>query len=351
MPLAPASLPNPSAKPGLAGVVAPGFLGLQDTGGVYQLAHGVDLSDHNSPDYDKLKTCGADFAIIKLYPSNTKFNIAQINALSQRQIAVVPYYYLSMPASYKYFPEKFSSDEALEAIVADTTAIGQADAQAFLATYTALFDDKGSVNIAGLSGIVIALDVEEAFQTSTAAAVKARTGYPALSESAISADEIDRYGQAYSAMVVSWVKTIQAAEPEATILFYTYPSLYSTYLVAARPADFAVINGMPVWLAEYTIHGGDIEDAPAATREGAQQLCGSASAGNKCIIHQYTGRGAFGGTSATAYIDLNRFFPVNKVPVASGVQYVRKIVYVGGQPAAPAAAATSTSAPASTTPP
>jgi hypothetical protein len=346
--LAPGSFPNPSATPGLAGVVAPGFLGLKDEKGIYQVAHGVDLSDNNSPDYDKIKTCGADFAIIKLYPNNTKFNLAQIKALSQRQIAVVPYYYLSMPGTYKYFPEKFSSDEALESIVTDTTAIGRADAQAFLKSYTTLFGDKGSVTIAGLSGNIIALDVEEAFQTTTAAAAKARTGYPALNESAISPDAFDRYGQAYSAMVVSWVKTIQAAQPNTTILFYTYPAMYMTYLIAARPADFAVINGMPVWLAEYTVHGGDIDDASTATREGAQQLCGSASAGNKCIIHQYTGRGAFGGASAKAYIDLNRFFPVNQVAVASGVQYVRKVAYVGAQPApaAPGTAPTPPPAPA-----
>jgi hypothetical protein len=345
MPIAPGTFPNPSATPGLAGVVAPGFLALQDDKGVYSLTHGVDLSDNNSPDYDKLKSCGTNFAIIKLYPTNIKFNQAQIAALTQRQIVVVPYYYLAMPASYKYFPEKFSTDEALEGIITNTTAIGQADARAFLQSYTTLFGGTTGVNIAGLTGLVIALDVEEAIQTSTPAAVKARAGYPALQESAISADELDRYGQAYSAMVVSWVTTIQAAHPDATILFYTNPDLYTTYLTAARPADFAVINGMPVWLAEYTEHGGDITDASNSTREGAQRLCLSASAGNKCVVHQYTGRGAFGGTRAGAYIDLDRFFVVDRIPVASGVQFVRKIVYVGGQTATPAPA------PASTTPP
>lgn len=328
MQAAPGDFLKPKAAAGVAGVFASSFFELHDeTGRVLNLSHGVDLSDHNRPDYDKLKACGATFAIIKLYPDNPRFNTAQIKALDRRQIAVIPYYYLEMPGPYKYFPEKFLSDEPLERIIADTTATGQADAQTFLNTYDQLFGADRSSSVAGLSGMVIALDVEEAIQTDTPAAKKARKGYPAPPKDP---EAYYRYGQAYTAMVASWVKTILAARPDATILFYTYPDMYMTYLSAARPEDLLVIHGLPVWLAEYTDHGGDLKDTlNTYNLKGAQRLCLSSTAGNKCVVHQYTGRGSFAGS----YVDLNRFFPVVKVRDGAGWQFVRKVEYVQPAPA------------------
>jgi len=351
--VAPGQFPNPRGG-GDVGIVATTFLDLKGPQGVYKVAHGVDLSDNNRPNYDQLKFCGTDFAIIKLYPTRPGFNEDQIRELNQRNIEIVPYYYLEMPGKYKHFPELFDSDADLDQYIAEAQAVGQADATAFLQTYHRLFGANHAVNIGGLGGDVLALDVEEAFDTSSLAATKARGGYPPLGASSITLDEYDRYGQTYSAMVASWVKTVQAGLPGVTILFYTYPSMYMTYLLPARLADYNVFHGLPIWLAEPTRHGGDLTDADAAVTKGARQLCFSTSGGNKCVIHQYTARGVFGvvqpsAKTLTQHVDLNRFFSVDQIVDGVNRQYVRKVDYVTAPEPAPAKV--TPPAPAGVTPP
>ena len=118
--------------------------------------------------------------------------------------------------------------------------------------------------------------------------------------------------------------------PDAIIIFYTFPDIYTSYLQFARPDDNTVIHGLPVWLARTR---GDGSDFDLDTNKNLQRICLSSAGGNRCILHQYSHRALFGIDSAKQsknkiqppyHIDVDRLFHVRSVMDQTGVQFVRE---------------------------
>ncbi|WP_081087742.1 hypothetical protein [Burkholderia stagnalis] len=315
---APGKFLNPPPWGNDQGPLIPGFLVLPTGATGYSTVHGIDLSHHNFAyvSYDELKRCGASFAIVKM---DERFRSAA-NELHERGITVIPYYYLSTIQNsnfdYKRHPEIFStrsgeslSMDELTRLMEDGRSMGKTKAAEFVGAYRQHLDaDHQRLRIAGMDGQIVALDVEEAF-TVPSTAIQRRA-----------------YGRFYAAMLAGWVLELRKSYPDIVLLFYTFPDMYDSYLVYALPEDHKIIHGMPVWIANTRPDGGDVD----LSRKTIERLCKSASAGNRCIVHQYTHRGMFGVRTINAtkkhppdHVDVDRFFQVETVSDATGKQYVR----------------------------
>ncbi|WP_174654545.1 hypothetical protein [Mesorhizobium prunaredense] len=291
-----------------------GFLELRNGSGLHKIEHGVDLSHHNDRIlYGELKRCGASFAILKM---DKRFKIHKTE-LAGRDIRVIPYHYLSVVSGegkdYTRRPKEFSLQATSEenrgaGLLRIAENMGKTKAARFISQYeSALSPTERTSELSGLKGKLIVLDVEEYFKVRS------------TSNQRIS------FGRFYAAMLASWVKTVKSSYPDAKIIFYTFPDIYTSYLQFAFPSDHAVIHGMPVWLARTR---GDASDFDLKSSKQLQRICLSSSGGNKCILHQYTHRATFGVPNITGlypplHIDVNRLFSAKEVQDGEGFQYVR----------------------------
>ncbi|WP_419790223.1 hypothetical protein [Sinorhizobium medicae] len=297
-----------------SGPILDGFLELRNETGLHKIEHGVDLSHHNDQIvYDELKRCGASFAIVKM---DKRFD-SHKTELSKHGMRVIPYHYLSVVGSggldYKRHPSAFTLAATSEAtrnggLLGVAEQMGRSKAARFITLYhAALTEDERVSELSGLQGKIIVLDVEEHFTV------------PSSQKQRIS------FGRFYAAMLASWVNTVKNAHPDAKIVFYTFPDIYTSYLQFAHPQDHAIIHGMPVWLARTR---GDASDFDLKTSKQLQRICLSASGGNKCILHQYSHRAIFGvrkvpRRNPPLHIDVNRLFAVKEISDTLGNQYVR----------------------------
>ena len=298
-----------------SGPIIDGFLDLRRDNGLAEIEHGVDLSHHNTGVlYEQLRSCGATFAIVKM---DRRF-AAHRRALEAQSIQVIPYFYLSVVGpdgtNYRNVPSRFSNGQAelsreqVEALLTTARAIGAAKARQFLVDYGGHYPTARPLSLAGISGLFIALDVEETFGTRPSTPLQRRY-----------------FGRFYAAMLTSWVTAVRREFADAVIIFYTFPAVYTDYLQYAYPSDNAVIHGMPVWLARTR---GDGSDFNLSSDRNLQRICLSSSGGNRCILHQYSHRATFGFPPSSAavppHIDVNRLFMVRQVVDTAGTQYVRR---------------------------
>jgi hypothetical protein len=254
---------------------------------------------------------------------DSMFNSHRENLL-RMHIPVVPYSYLSVADAagldYKRHPELFSRPGGVDSLdnvtltqrMAAAEAMGKFKADLFSRAYLSTLREKErSVNLSGMDGNIIVVDVEETFDPSR-----------------FSSSEIQRvsFGRFYARMLASWIKDVRAAVPNAIFVFYTFPDVYTSYLQFALPEDNAVIHGMPVWLARTRSDGSDFD---LKGDKNLQRICLSTSGGNKCIMHQYSHRVVFGdapiivGRPPPDHVDVDRLFPVKVVPDGEAMQYVR----------------------------
>jgi hypothetical protein len=316
-----------------SGVIVRGFLDLRDHIGVHDVTHGVDISHHNEVDYDNLHKCGAKFAVVKM---DTMFK-SHSEALQNRGITVVPYAYLGVPKQFRYWPERLSSDHEMNKLSTIFVERGKKEAAIFIERAREALGKKLSY-LPGMDKPVFVLDIEETLDTSTRSAAEWRknNNLPVIAETSIKADQRVRYAKLYSSMVVSWINKVQESFPETVVVFYTFPDMYSSYLIHANTEDYKRISSLPIWLANTRADGGEPAWVECTTLDdnckGVQRMCQSAAGGNKCILHQYTHRGLFGvrqkNSDVPPHLDLDRLFPVNVLTTSAGIkQYVRDMKY------------------------
>ena len=302
-----------------SGPIINGFLSLSGPRGDIAIKHGVDLSKYNeNVPYDIIKRCGADFAIVKVDQS---FPV-HLAGLTRVGISILPYFYLSVATDatgdFKLKSGLFEQADggpdgdngSMTAVLSTAEVLGASKARAFLTNYSSRVPERHrQFNLAGLSGQLIVVDVEETLATPRST-LKARKNF----------------GRFYARMLATWIADVRQQLPQAIFVFYTFPAVYQDYLQYALPADHAVIHGMPVWLARTR---GDGSDFDLKSDKGLQRLCLSASGGNRCIIHQYSHRVLFASTpwpktGFPRHVDADRLFNVAPTTDSKGIQYVRQ---------------------------
>jgi|CXWL01.1.fsa_nt_gi GH25 family lysozyme M1 (1,4-beta-N-acetylmuramidase) len=293
--------------------------------GLPVLGHGVDISHYQSNviDYDRLRDCGTEFAFVKLDRSFPE----HASRLRARDIPVIPYHYLTVRGAWRGQRTNFTDmpalfgDTATEPELLDAArAIGRQQGQLFLTKYeTEIAPAERVLSLPGLSGQLVALDVEEVFNGE-------------LHRNVTTAQRAG-YGRFYAAALAEWVRTVQRAQPNSVVIFYTFPDVFASYLSYALPDDYAVVNFMPVWVAQTGDRSGlDLTSRQGGSGRSLQALCLSNGAGNRCIFHQYTHRGVFAAiqepnadwTSMTPeHHDVDRYLGARAVVTEHGVTYVR----------------------------
>lgn len=316
VPPLPASIQNPS-KPWNGtdtGIVVDGFVGLA---GISNISHGVDLSSNNILSYDNIVKCGGQFAFLRL---DTSSSIDQMydkhrQALASHSWAIFPYAYFSVPKdlrmSRKYAAITSSSTQDIAMYLQTFSQIGETAADGFVRRIATL--GIPDVAFSGMSGQILAVDVEEKL----------------LDEAQSTALSRAYYGRFYAKALCTWLAEARRTYPQLEPVLYTTPSIFGDYLNYAFPDEQACLHGLPIWLARTTPDGGDvIRHSNQAIDMYAQRLC-NVSAGNRCIVHQYSHRGMIGGTnpldpSRFPHVDLDRIFVVKVVPDGANQQIVRQ---------------------------
>jgi GH25 family lysozyme M1 (1,4-beta-N-acetylmuramidase) len=305
------------------------------------LMHGVDISHHNDDvDYARLAECGTEFAFVKM---DQDFG-SHAASLRSHNISVIPYHFLSSSARWNgrsqfmsCHPE-FFGDAAMETqLLAAAEAAGRNQAATFLQRYASRVPaDRRTVDLPGLSGQLIAIDVEATFANPSAV--------PACTAPRSTPDQNIRYGRYYGRVLSTWVGAVREQYPDAIILLYTDTNTFATHLAFATNDDYALASTMPVWVAQVTDESGRDIATRIATRterygRQLQALCLANGAGNRCIFHQYTHRGLFGAkngerdwaVATPVHHDVDRYLGARPVVTEHGITYVRPERHVGTQ--------------------
>ncbi|WP_415770306.1 hypothetical protein [Pseudomonas sp. LB3P38] len=294
-----------------SGAVVYGFVDLVINNINTEVVHGVDLSEYNNVRYDELRRCGATFAFVKMRANSIGGYQKHYQKLLAQTVVVVPYYFLDVPGAYQKNPKIFNKDNvsAYADLLEKGREIGRLQAAQFVKDLqTAHPENFPATNIAGLSGQMIALDVEDVFADTLKPTSLQRQAY----------------GGFYGAMVGSWIVEVRKTYPQLITFFYTFPAIFQDYLLYAEREDNKIIHGMPIWLANTRADASDID----FSKKTIGRVCFSASGGNRCIVHQYTHRGVFASADKQSkgepnHIDLNRFFNSTTIVDGVGVQYIR----------------------------
>lgn len=300
------------------GVIVNGFVDLISSNGkLYDVLHGADLSSHNTVQHNRLKECGATFSFVRL----DKSYMSHKEALEAAGMTPLPYIYFPIPKSMRYsyaYDDAATDSPGLTKIL---TAFEQVASQSAERTLAELSQHDAALNITnlgGLTGKILAVDIEEKLLDEKLSASKHRVAY----------------GRGYARALCEWTGAIKRHHPDTVIILYTMPAVYGDYLRYALPEDNACLSGLPVWLAHTTSDAGDSvysSTRKAASRfsdESAQRLC-LISSGNRCIVHQYSHRATFAAQGKPIRgqlprIDINRWFPVVMTKTASGDHFVRR---------------------------
>lgn len=301
-----------------SGVIVDGFVDLRGTANkIFDVLHGSDLSIHNDVTHAKVAACGGKFSFVRVDDGFEK----HYRALQKVDITPVPYVYFKIPAELRRtssYIDAPDGSQKLDQILAKFEAIAEKAALTTLAQFEQSRPALQSVEIAGMRGKLVAVDIEEKL----------------LDEKQSQREHRVAYGRGYGRALCRWTTLVKKRHSDLTVILYTMPAVYGDYLRYALPADHACIKGLPVWIAHTTADGGDSvysssrKAASAFSDESAQRLC-LLSTGNRCVIHQYSHRATF--ASAKAFnpksprgIDINRWFPSMAVKTEAAVDLVRR---------------------------
>jgi len=325
-------------------IVSGGFVdSKRPSGGVYDAQHGIDVSVGDNVDYSKLASCGGKFAVVRINHSITKNGqvagpideqfASHIREFSAHNIAGIPYFYFSLPRSFKQLQalNKVFPDDEFQSYRQRYTEFGRKAAEVFLKYVEQLTTGAdapavGEASIAGLRAKFVALDVEE---LPTDAEGRAST-----------TTSRKNYGRLYAAAVCAWISRIRIQEPGFVPILYTFPAIYGDYLQYALPEDYACLQGLPVWIARTYGNGWEAirdpdtshcakHESTICTTDRYVKLTCEVQSGNRCIVHQYTHRGtpfALGPREKNGFprhFDFDRFYVSKISPTNSTPQYVR----------------------------
>ncbi|WP_321871021.1 hypothetical protein [Burkholderia ubonensis] len=295
------------------GAILDGFVGLKDVSG---LQYGIDLSSNNViKDYGRYSRCGAKFAFLRLDDGYR----THATALAREQWTTIPYVFMpilpSMRNAKDYVTLGTNSTALIQKFLKEFGQKGVESAD----TLPNLLETQGlsgvpHISFSGLSGRIVALDVEEK-----------------LTDERTSASARRFYGRFYARAVCSWITRAKVLYPDIQVIIYSTPSVFGDYLNYAYPEDDDCLRGVPVWMARTTADGGDLVRQPGSKDVNdlySQRAC-LQPAGNRCIVHQYSHRGVIGSVlpvtdPRTPHVDLNRAFHVKAVRDAKTAQYVRE---------------------------
>lgn len=324
-----------------SGVITDRFLTLPNLSHAWR---GVDVSTYNCPRYEKLKDCGAQFAIVRLDRAHAK----HIEGFRATGILTIPYYNIELKHE-KYHgtfmdhrnypnPEEFRANpqtwrKSLDELAADIDVHAATEAKKFLTAVKANYPD-------GLPLLAISKTLPERQLVAVDVEYKmtAERAYP---------KKKSLFGKMYARAVCTWVRAVKHELPDALIILYTTPSVYKEYFKDVDLADAQVfpayekdlykscLDPLPKWISRTTPSGGpgtDIFSDAELKEADKRDLCfgKSASLGNKCILHQYTHRAVFGVNRYKErerfppHIDINRLFPVKAVRNEFGLSIVRE---------------------------
>jgi hypothetical protein len=329
---APGQFDNPKDWGNDSGPVVSGFVdSKRPKGGLFDLIHGVDLDSYNAVDYSKIAACSGKFAIVRINnhakskDSLDELFVANISGLAKEQIAAFPYYYFALPRGLKTITQFGNglSDGDKARLRKEYEDAGSSAARSFISLMSQAKYNVPVVDIAGLRGQFVSVDVEERPLDENKANQTARAYYATFYETAI----------------CSWIKTVGAVQHQLIPILYTFPGIYGEYLQFADPDVNACLEGLPVWIARTYWSGWEaIRSADTAHCQGSRSVCVTdqyveklceIQGGNRCIIHQYTHRGtgiAIGVTAKNGvppHIDFDRFYTSKTVPNNVGTHYVR----------------------------
>ncbi|MBB2486164.1 hypothetical protein H5407_13150 [Mitsuaria sp. WAJ17] len=301
-----------------SGVIVDGFVDLIGAGNkVFDVLHGSDLSIYNEVTHEKMAACGGKFSFVRM---DNGFD-THYRALQKAGIKPVPYVYFKIPTelrrAHKYVDSGDGSQQ-LEQILSKFELIAEKAASTTLNQLEQSQLALQSIEIAGMRGKLIAVDIEEKL----------------LDEKQSQREHRVAYGRGYGRALCRWTTLVKKRHTDLTVILYTMPAVYGDYLRYALPADHACIKGLPVWIAHTTADGGDSiysssrRAASIFSDESAQRLC-LLSTGNRCVIHQYSHRATF--ASAKGFnpkkpqgIDINRWFPSIAINTEAGTDWVRR---------------------------
>ncbi|RKR31167.1 hypothetical protein [Paraburkholderia sp. BL17N1] len=310
----PASIENPNRPWGKTdtGAIVDGFVGLKT---VPELIHGIDLSSNNViKDYGKYSRCGAKFAFIRLDSAFTRHS----QALATQQWTTIPYVFMPIPTQMRH-------SASYSRIHSDNSELIDRELNSFAEAGTANADELPDalqqvglkevprISFAGLSGRLIALDVEQKLDVENNATARLY------------------YGRFYARSICSWIAKTKLRYPDIIIIIYSTPSVFGDYLNFAYQQDDNCLRGIPIWMARTTRDGGDLIGVSGSKEVNdlySQRTC-LQPAGNRCIVHQYSHRGVVGAVlpvsdPSTPHVDFDRAFPVKTIQDSKTTQYVRR---------------------------
>jgi hypothetical protein len=346
--VAPGMYKNPPAWGDDSGIIIDGHAELWDVSGptsglIYAVEHGTDLSKFDfrntedfvkrtrqgksvSPDskvdYGKLRDCGTKFAFSRIaFNRGDPFYGYNAKQLKANDIANIPYYFFPISRSQRdvHLYINQTKDE-VDRDLQRYARIGDMAAEDFLGQLRDLgMRDIPSVSIAGVSGQLVALDIEQ----KACATNKGNCGDPRGAEKAKV-----QYGRYYAKATCTWIKTVREKYPDLIVVLYTTPSVWGEYLSNSYPDEYACLQDTIIWIARTTVDGGDsYRHTGGNTDKEVQRLC-RVTGGDRCLIHQYTHRAELAGRGRREgkhplHIDVERFFEVQTIPTNVSPQYVR----------------------------
>lgn len=185
-------------NPGMAwngtdtGIVIDGFADIQnEENKVFKVTHGIDLSRHNVVDYKKIKSCGGEFAFLRV---DDKYKDHSFK-LQSNLITVIPYYFSQFLRTYGL--DLSFSTKIQETIIKriGSLKVGTNAAKRFLEKLLEI-EPNGLpvISLSGLSGRFVALDVEEKLLDERGRSNQLERAY---------------YGRSYARAVCSWFTTVK----------------------------------------------------------------------------------------------------------------------------------------------
>lgn len=300
------------------GVITDGFIDLNNgEEKIFEVLHGSDISSYNQMNYQRIKECGGTFSFVRV---DAMFDV-HANSLKEYGIIPLPYVYFRIPTDLRRannYSEAGIGSPKLSEVTNQFKKIGITAAAQFIRDVEKTSPPLDVINMGGIRGKVVAVDIEEKF----------------VDEPRSTSAQRVAYGRGYARALCTWVTEVRRKFPDLIVFVYTMPAVYGDYLRYALPADNACINGLPVWLAHTTGDAGDSlyssvrNAATSFSDESAQRLC-DLSGGNRCVVHQYSHRATFAAQGKAdkgvlPHHDVDRWFPIKVVNTPSGNQYIRR---------------------------
>jgi hypothetical protein len=270
------------------GIVPTGFVSLAEP-----TVDGIDASKYQgSVDFERIKTCGAQFAYIRLSAGSNAENELEYRALwaNSRSVGLLtgPYHNLDLQEAQGPFSKLAAELQDRAGDEGISHAKDQAELFKSRLNELLRLDPKTAGAPGGLGNpyLPIALDLSSRPQSSYSSADR------------------KAYGAVYRAAACAWIDAIKADArfADQPVIIFTTPEIYQDFDLKLSSCG---LDTAKVWISYHSSDG----DRPHRTAGGAlAELCGGPEAADRCILQQYTSFGGFAVFRRDAGLDMNRFF-------------------------------------------